>query len=98
MQIHFTKVVHFTRLIKAGGRLREFNFRRIPNTSIETFHVDVSDERMNRIMFQMQKESSGSWKIVNTSLPQWVADVEQKLHDILETELPPLWKSNDTAL
>ena len=30
MQTHsFTKMVHFTRLIKAGGRLREFNLRKL---------------------------------------------------------------------
>ena len=98
MDLRVIKNIQFTKLVKAPLQQREFNFRRIPNTSIETFHVDVSDERMNRIMFQMQKESSGYWKIVNTSLPQWVADVEQKLHDILETELPPLWKTNDTSI
>ena len=28
MQIQFTKNIQFTRLVKADGRLREFNFRK----------------------------------------------------------------------
>ena len=47
MILEFTKNIHFTRLIKAAGRLREFNFRKLPD---HLFHVDVSDERGNRII------------------------------------------------
>ena len=96
MDLRVTKNIQFTRLVKAPMQQREFNFRRIPNTSIETFHVDVSDERTNRIIFRMQKESGGYWKIVDNGVPKWIADVEQKLHEILDTEMPPLWKSTDT--
>ena len=84
--MRFVKTIQFTRLIKAGGRLREFNFRKIPGTDEELFHVDVSDERGNRIMFRMQK-TEGSWKIVDQLLPQWVRDGEGKLHDLIEEEL-----------
>ncbi len=97
MDLRVIKNIQFTRLVKAPLQQREFNFRRIPNTSIETFHVDVSDERMNRIMFTMQKEAGTHWKITNPSLPQWVCDVEDKLHEILETEMPPLWRTTDTS-
>lgn len=76
---------------------REFNFRRIPNTSIETFHVDVSDDKMNRIMFTMKKAGT-HWKIADTSLPEWVCNVEQKLHEILETENPATWKLNSVFI
>jgi hypothetical protein len=79
--------------VKAPLQQREFNFRRIPNAPIETFHVDVSDERTNRIIFTMQKESGGYWKISDTGLPKWVCDVEQKLNEILEHEMPPAWRS-----
>lgn len=97
MDLRVTKNIQFTKLVKAPLQQREFNFRRIPNTGIETFHVDVSDDRMNRIMFTMKKESGGFWKITDTALPQWLCEVEQKLHEILEAEMPPLWKMNDTA-
>ncbi|HEX6914977.1 MAG TPA: hypothetical protein VF145_07030 [Chitinophagaceae bacterium] len=88
MDLRVTKNIQFTRLIKAPAQQREFNFRRIPNADVETFHVDVSDERMNRIMFQMRKESGGQWKISSTALPEWIANVENKLHEILEYETP----------
>jgi hypothetical protein len=97
MDLRVTKNIQFTKLVKAPSQQREFNFRRIPNTGTETFHVDVSDDRMNRIMFTMKKESGGFWKIADTFLPEWVCNVEQKLHEILEAEMPPLWKMNDTT-
>jgi hypothetical protein len=97
MDLRVTKNIQFTKLVKAPMQQREFNFRRIPNTSTETFHVDVSDDKMNRIMFTMKKESGGYWEIADHSLPEWVCNVEQKLHEILETEMPPLWKTNDTS-
>lgn len=96
MDLRVTKNIQFTRLVKAPVQQREFNFRRIPNTDTETFHVDVSDDRMNRIIFKMQKGSAGCWKIVDTSLPVWICQAEEKLNEILEQEMPPLWKTNDT--
>ena len=49
MQIHFTKQIHFTRLIKAGGRLREFNFRKMKQLDQDVFSVDTVDDRGNRM-------------------------------------------------
>ena len=86
MQIQFKRTIQFTRHVKVSGRVREFNFRKIPGTDEELFHVDVSDERGNRIMFRMQK-TDGSWKIVDQLLPQWVRDGEGKLHELIEEEL-----------
>jgi hypothetical protein len=96
MDLHVTRNIQFTKLVKAPTQQREFNFRRIPNTPVETFHVDVSDDKTNRIIFRIQKEASSMWKIVDSTLPKWIADVEQKLNDILENEMSPLWRSNDT--
>jgi hypothetical protein len=86
MDLRVTKNIQFTRLIKAPVQQREFNFRRIPNTPVDTFHVDVSDEKMNRIMFQVEKDNSGHWKIVDNSLPVWISNVETTLNDILEND------------
>jgi len=86
MQIQFKKNIQFTRHVKVTGRVREFNFRKIPGISEELFHVDVSDERSNRIMFKMQKNDN-QWKIVDQQLPQWVRDGEAKLHELIEEEL-----------
>ncbi|MBO9571543.1 MAG: hypothetical protein J7497_04960 [Chitinophagaceae bacterium] len=86
MQIRFIKNIQFTRLIKAEGRLREFNFRK-PNGREEALTtVDVSDDRGQRIIFNMKKEG-GPWKIVPQPLPAWVTQLEDKLSELIEEEL-----------
>jgi hypothetical protein len=89
MQILFTKVVHFTRLIKAGGRLREFNIRKMRHAEKDVFSVDTVDDRGNRIIFRMQKEGNNSWNIVplDQILPAWINEVEHKLREQIENEL-----------
>lgn len=74
---------HFTKLVKAGGKLREFNFRKLPN-SADLFHVDVSDDRGNRIIFKANKDD-GTWKIQEQGLPKWVYDAEPSLQDAIES-------------
>jgi len=86
MQVRFIKNVQFTRLIKADGRMREFNFRK-PNGREEALcTVDVSDDRGQRIIFNMQKEKD-NWKIVQQQLPQWIFEHEHKLDEFIEEEL-----------
>jgi hypothetical protein len=86
MQIRFIKNIQFTKLLKAEGRLREFNFRK-PNGREEGLTtVDVSDDRGHRIIFSMKKED-GSWKITPQSLPNWIAPLEDKLSELIEEEL-----------
>lgn len=75
--------IHFTKLIKSGGRLREFNFRKLVSPNNNLFHVDVSDDRGNRIIFKVRKEN-GVWKIEETGLPKWVYEVEANLQDAIE--------------
>ncbi len=88
MQIHFTKVVHFTRLIKAGGRLREFNFRKLKQLDEELFSVDTVDDRGNRILFYMQKKDNPHWSIIQqVVLPTWIVENEDKLAEQIEDEL-----------
>ena len=96
MMLQFTKNVHFTRLVKIADRLREFNFRRVPDATEQLFHVDVSDEKMNRIMFRVQKDSTGHWKIVDNTLPMWISGVEPTLDEILEND-PAVKKHIDIA-
>jgi hypothetical protein len=87
MQINFTKIVHFTRLIKAGGRLREFNFRKLNGLDQETFTVDTVDDRGNRILFRMQKKDNSHWAIIPQILPRWIEENEGKLDESIENEL-----------
>lgn len=87
MHIRFIRNIQFTRLLKADGRLREFNFRKLPGQQeLEVFTVDVCDNRGNRIMFRMQKEGS-HWKIVPQPLPEWIWENENQLHGLIENEL-----------
>ena len=87
MNFSFTKNVHFTKLLKTSDRLREFNFRMIPGTSSNLFHVDVPDDRGNRIVFKMQRIENEQWRIVDQPLPSWIADYENRLNDLIEEEL-----------
>ena len=87
MNFHFTKNIHFTKLIKTNDRLREFNFRMLPGTSNSLFHVDVPDDRGNRIIFKMQKTENNTWRIVaDQPLPNWISDHEKELNDMIESE------------
>jgi hypothetical protein len=84
MQVTFHKQTQFTRHLKAGGRVREFNFLKLNNGS-PSFEVDVADERGNRHMFILAYEDS--WKIKGAGLPEWVSDLGEELyHQVSDTE------------
>lgn len=87
MQLHIKKNIQFTRHIKVNGLVREFNFRKISGSIDELFHVDVVDDRGNRIMFRMQKSGGGAWQLVPQPLPSWIGDAENQLHAAIEEEL-----------
>lgn len=83
----FTKNIQFSRLVKADGTLREFNFRRHTDSQGGTlFSVDVVDLRNNRIAFKMQHKET-TWKIVQSALPEWVIKNEHIFNDLIEEEL-----------
>jgi hypothetical protein len=82
----FTRNIQFTKLVKADGRLREFNFRRFSQGGESLFSVDVVDDRGNRIIFRMKKED-GVWKIIPGPWPSWVMGSEHNLNDLIEEEL-----------
>ena len=66
--------------------MREFNFRKSsPNGEI-LFVVDVTDDRSNRIIFQMQKEND-LWKIQPQLLPDWILKYENQFHELIQDEL-----------
>ncbi len=86
MKIEFNKNLQFTKLIKANGQLKEFNFRKINGQPEGLFSVDVSDERGNRKIFKMQKKETG-WKILDEQLPEWISSNESILHDLIEQNM-----------
>jgi hypothetical protein len=81
---HNKMSIHFSRIIKAGDRNREFNFTRT-NPSGNQYNVNVPDERGNRIFFNMQQEE-GVWKSTIHILPQWILNVEAELGKAIEEE------------
>jgi hypothetical protein len=80
------KNVQFSKLVKTEGRLREFNFRKSNPEGTILFFVDVTDDRSNRIIFQMHKDND-SWKIQPQLLPDWIVKNEDKFHELIEDEL-----------
>lgn len=79
--------VYFSKIIKVGDRLREFNFRKLPG-AVNSFHVDVTDDRGQRIIFTMFKDEENSWKIASQNLPLWVNYAEGSLAEIINENYP----------
>lgn len=71
--------IFFSRLIKLDGRLREFNFRKIPALQ-DCFHVDVTDDWGRRIMFRIEGQECSQYNMPADSLPHWLADATPHLH------------------
>jgi hypothetical protein len=84
--MQFVRMVQFTRLVKADGRLREFNFRKINTQEEEMFNVNVCNDRGERVFFSMQKKED-VWRIIPGQLPQWILQNEKKLDECIKDEL-----------
>lgn len=76
--------IQFTKLVKIGERLREFNFRKAPGT-VNSYHIDVTDERGKRIMFTLAKDDAGVWQSLQP-LPLWLEASVNTLASIIESE------------
>lgn len=82
----FKKNIQFSRLVKAGGVLKEFNFRKPNGRDGQFYEVDVSDDRGNRVYFKMLLVEE-HWVLQDTLLPTWVINAEPLLQEaILEEE------------
>jgi hypothetical protein len=77
--------IYFSKLVKMGDRLREFNFRKLPSHP-NGFHVDVTDDRGNRHMFTLSKIEE-HWHSNATDIPSWLQQAETDLGNIIEKEL-----------
>ena len=86
MHVEFVRMIQFTRLMKADGRLREFNFRKVKTPDEELFNVNVCTERGERISFSMQKKED-AWRIIPDQLPQWILQNENNLDEGIKDEL-----------
>ena len=78
---------YFSKLIKAGERLREFNFRQASITDGSRYTVDVPDDKSSRITFSMYKNADSEWKIAANLMPLWVHDAEAALAEAIEENM-----------
>lgn len=82
--ISFNKMVHFSRLVKIDGRLREFNFRKNNTAGNYIFDVDTADDRGNRLFFRLDKDA-GDWQLDSKqNLPDWITKNQEQLVSELE--------------
>lgn len=86
MHFEFKKAVQFSLLIKAGGRLREFNFRKLKSPDAERFSVDVCNERGDRIIFNMHK-AGNEWEVAEPNLPKWITDSKTTIREAVDEEM-----------
>jgi hypothetical protein len=82
--------IYFSKVIKAGERQREFNFRKLPGDDQTGYHVDVNDDKGNRLLFSIYKNVDGNWKTTAQRLPLWVHNSEELLGIAIEEEMKEL--------
>ena len=86
MQEIFAKNIQFSKLIKANGKLKEFNFLKINVQQESVFTVDVVDERDSRVFFNIKKIDN-CWRLIELPLPKWILENESSISEIIEEEL-----------
>lgn len=86
MKLKFVRNIHFTRLIKIDGRLKEFNFRKANHHTKGHFSVDTIDQYGERIIFKMEKSAKG-WFIITPNLPDWIMEQEPRFNELIGEEL-----------
>jgi hypothetical protein len=79
----YIKNIAFTKLIKADGKLREFNFRKTQSEGNPIYNINVSDERGNRLYFVVVKLED-RWIIGQLDVPGWIREASPHFHDAIE--------------
>jgi hypothetical protein len=70
---------YFSKVIKAGDKLREFNFRQTYLNDDSRYTVDVPDDKGRRIIFGIYKNADSEWKVAAQLMPIWVHNAETDL-------------------
>ena len=78
---------YFSKLIKAGDRLREFNFRQASLYDDSRYAIDVPDAKEARIAFCMGKTTNGDWMIIDDSIPAWIHEAEKFLSEAIKENM-----------
>ena len=75
---------YFSQVIKAGDRIREFNFRQMSSGPAVVYSVDVPDDKGNRITFTMHQSEEGKWQVSDPLLPAWINDAAPALNEAIQ--------------
>jgi hypothetical protein len=75
---------YFSKVIKAGDKLREFNFRQTNLNDDSRYTIDVPDDKGNRITFSIYRNADAEWKVAAQLMPIWVHNAEQELAVAIE--------------
>jgi hypothetical protein len=86
MDFVYKKLLQFSLVVKAGDRLREFNFNKKHGESEPFVDVNVCNERGDRIFFRMEKKDA-EWTILTQQLPPWLTQSEKNISKAVEEEL-----------
>lgn len=78
---------YFSKLIKAGDKLREFNFRQTNLNDSSRYTVDVPDDKGSRIMFTIYRNADAEWKVAAQLMPLWVHNAEHELAAAIEENI-----------
>ena len=77
------KNIQFTVLLKAGGLLREFNFRKSAGAVGSLFMIDVADVRGER-HYLMFRQENNQWILKTSEIPDWIKEVIPKIKDRIQ--------------
>jgi len=65
--------IQFTKLIKTGGRLREFNFRKSKGKEGPMFTIDVADPKDER-HYLIFRYKENRWVLEKKNLVAWIEE------------------------
>jgi len=77
------KNIQFTVLIKAGGHLREFNFRKSFGIPGVLFMVDVAELNGSR-HYLMFRQENDEWVLKTKNITEWLNDVLPRIRETIK--------------
>ena len=77
------KNIQFTRLIKAGGRLREFNFRKSQGLNNAQFNIDVVSDNGDR-HYLLYSLVNGAWVRETKKMISWIEDILPQIEEAIQ--------------
>jgi hypothetical protein len=85
-QSHAFMNIAFSKLLKTPQHQLEFNFLRLRGCNTD-FYADVTDEKGERIVFNLYKDDQGNWMIHGHNVPTWISSMQMQLGLTIEEEL-----------